>query len=436
MRRFGLLFLLMFLEFAIWGAWLPVAGTYFQGQKPVGLGLTGIQMGLLFALMPACSIVMSPIMGQLADRVFNSEKLLAILHLLSACALFGLSRQTTFAGTFAFLLVHCVLFSPTVSLTTSVVLHHLDDANKQFGNMRVAGTIGWMVSGWVLTFLRMSGKIQLTGDLFVIAAVISAFLGILCFFVPKTPATKTDVNKFAFGKAMKLMKNSNFMMLMIVSLVICTQFDFFYMFTPGYLTAPTLDTLQRVLPGSYLEPGFAGMGISTKQVSFYMSLAQVSEVVLMLSLPFLLKNLGYKWTIYLGIVAWFLRFLIYVFFASLFGTVASIMLHGFCIACFMIGGSLYVAEVASIDIRASSQALYSMVTFGIGRVIGAIFGGYIETANTVKLPVTISIPGMSDMDKLVNWQAIFAVPTGITFACVLAFPFLFRVKKVNQTPEL
>jgi NHS family xanthosine MFS transporter len=208
------------------------------------------------------------------------------------------------------------------------------------------------------------------------------------------------------------------------------------MFTPGYLTAPTLDTLQRVLPGSYLEPGFAGMGISTKQVSFYMSLAQVSEIVLMLSLPFLLKNLGYKWTIYLGIVAWFLRFLIYVFFASLFGTVASIMLHGFCIACFMIGGSLYVAEVASIDIRASSQALYSMVTFGIGRVIGAIFGGYIETANTVKLPVTISIPGMSEMDKLVNWQAIFAVPTGITFACVLAFPFLFRVKKGNQTPEL
>ena len=429
MRRFGLLFLLMFLEFAIWGAWLPVAGTYFQGQSPSGLGFSGIQMGILFALMPACGVFMSPIFGHLADRVINSEKLLAMLHLLSACSLFALSKQTTFAGTFVFLLIHCILFSPTVTLTTSVVLHHLDDANKQFGNMRVAGTIGWMISWWVLFALRMSGKIQVTGDLFVIASVLSLLLGLLCFFVPKTPPSKTNENRFAFGKAWQLMKNPNFMMLMVVALVICTQFDFFYMFTPGYLTAPTLDTLQRVLPESYIPAGVAGLGIPAKQVSFYMSLAQVSEVVLMLCLPFLLKNLGFKWTIYLGIVAWFLRFLIYVFFTSLLGTVVSILLHGFCIACFLIAGSLYVAQVAPIDIRASSQALYSVVTFGFGRVVGAIFGGIIETANTTKLPVSVSIPGMNDLDKLVNWQAVFVVPTGITFACVLAFPFLFRMKK-------
>jgi MFS family permease len=107
------------------------------------------------------------------------------------------------------------------------------------------------------------------------------------------------------------------------------------------------------------------------------------------------------------------------------------MLHGFCIACFMIGGSLYVAQIAPIDIRASSQALYSMITFGFGRVVGALFGGYIETANTVKLPVSIAVPGMNDLDKLVDWQSVFVVPTGITFACVLAFPFLFRVKKAE-----
>ena len=429
MRRFGLLFLLMFLEFAIWGAWLPVAGTYFQGQSPVGLGLSGMQMGVLFALMPACSIFMSPILGQLADRVFHSEKLLAILHLLSAVSLYALSRQTTFVGTFVVLLIHCILYSPTVSLSTSVILAHLDDPAKQFGKLRVAGTIGWMISGWVLTAMRMNGKIQIAGDLFVVAAVISLLLGILCFFVPKTPPTKSDSERFAFGKALQLMKNPNFMMLMVVALVICTQFDFFYMFTPGYLTAPTLDSLKRVLPESYITSGVAGLGISTKQVSFYMSLAQASEIVLMLCLPFLLKNLGYRWTIYLGVVAWFLRFLIYVFFTTLLATIGSILLHGFCIACFLTGGSLYVAKVASPDIRASAQALYVMVTFGVGRVIGAIFGGYIQTANTVKLPVRIALSGLSDVDKLVNWQAVFVVPTGITFACVLAFPFLFRPKR-------
>ena len=435
MRRFGLLFVLMFLEFAIWGAWLPVAATYFQGQTPNGLGLSGLQMGVLFALMPACSIFMSPILGQMADRVLNTEKLLAILHLLSACSLFALSQQKTFAGTFTFLLIHCVLYSPTVSLTTSMVLHHLDDAKKQFGNMRVAGTIGWLFSGLILFWLRMSGKIQITGDLFVVASILSLILGLLCLFAPKTPPSITSENRFAFGKALKLLKNSNFMMLMVIALVVCTQFDFFYMFTPGYLTAPTLETLNQVLPEYLMQPGYAGMGLPASKVSFYMSFAQASEIVLLLSLPFLLKNLGYRWTIYLGVVAWFLRFLLYVFFASMFGTIASILLHGFCVACFLIGGSLYVAEVASSDIRASSQALYAMVTFGFGRVLGSLIGGYIETMNTTVLPVSISVPGMNTLDKLVNWQAIFVVPTGIMFACVVAFPFLFREKKSLSRQE-
>jgi nucleoside transporter len=428
MRRFGLLFVLMFLEYAIWGAWLPVAGTYFQGQAPSGLGFSGMQLGVLFALMPACSIFMSPIFGQLADRVFHSEKLLATLQLLSAVALFALSRQTTFAGTFICLLIHCLLFSPTMALCNSVVMGHLDDPSKQFANIRVAGTVGWLLSNWALFGLRSSGKIHLTGDLFVIAAVLSVILGISCFFLPKTPPNKTDANRYAFGKAFQLMKNPNFMMLMIVSLVICTQFDFFYMFTPGYLTAPTQATLSRVLPESYLQSGGAGLGVSTNQVSLFMSLAQISEFVLMLCLPFLLAKLGFLWTLFLGIVAWFVRFLIYVLFASLLATSLSILLHGFCFACFLAAGSIYVAKVAPTDIRASAQSLYFMVTFGFGRFFGAIFGGYIETMNTTKLPVHIAVPGLNDLDKLVNWQAVFAVPTGITFACVLAFPFLFRPK--------
>ena len=428
MRRFGLLFLLMFLEFAIWGAWVPVAQTYFQGPVPAGLGLTGNQLGILFALMPACSVIMSPIFGQLADRVFNSERLMAVLHLLSAVCLFALSRQTTFAGTLACLLAHCILFSPTVALSTSITLHHLDDPAKQFGNIRVAGTIGWMISGWVLFALRASGKIQITGDLFVLAAGMSVLLGIVCFFVPKTPPSKESTNRFAFGGALKLMNNTNFMMLMIVALLICTQFDFFYMFTPGYLTSPTKETLARILPESYLV-GSGGLGVPVKQVSFIMSLAQLSEIALMLSLPFLLKKLGYKWTIYLGIVAWCVRFFIYIFFASLAATIVSIMLHGFCIACFLIGGSLYVAKVAPAEIRASAQALYAIVTFGFGRVIGAILGGYVETVNTTKLPVRLPMPGLSDLDAVVNWQQVFAVPAGMTLVCVIAFPFLFRIKK-------
>ncbi|MBI1331811.1 MAG: MFS transporter [Armatimonadetes bacterium] len=431
MRRFGLLFLLMFLEFAIWGAWLPVAQTYFQGQVPAGLGFNGTQLGILFALMPACSIFMAPLFGQLADRVFNSERLLATLHLLSAVTLFAMSRQTTFTGTLVCLLIHCLLFSPTVALCTSVVMHHLDDPATQFGNVRVAGTIGWMVSGWVLGFWRVSGRFQTPGDLFVMASVLSLILGIVCFFIPRTPPSKAaaDGDRFAFGAALKLMNNTNFMMLMIIAFVICTQFDFFYMFTPGFLTSPTQETLSRILPSSYQGVGGAGLGILPQKVSFYMSFAQMSEVILMLSLPFLIKRLGYKWTIYLGILAWFLRFAIYVFLPTLLGAIIAILLHGFCIACFLIGGSIYVAKVAPDNIRASAQALYAIVTFGFGRVIGSILGGQIENMNTTVLPVRLPLPGMSDLEKLINWQAVFAVPAGMTLVCALAFPLLFRLKK-------
>lgn len=429
MRRFALLFIVMFLQFAIWGAWLPIAQTYFQGPIPAGLGLNGNQLGILFALMPACSILMSPIFGQLADRVFHPERLMAVLHLLSGVSLLVLLKQTTFAGTFFCLLIHCLIFSPTVSLSTTVALHHLDDPSRQFGNIRVAGTIGWMVAGWILFAIRTNGSLHIAGDLFVVAAALSFILSFFCFLLRKTPPSKEDSSRYAFGKALKLFNNTNFMMLMVIAFVICTQFDFFYMFTPGYLTAPTADTLRNALPESYLAQGGGGLGVPVKQVPFIMSLAQLSEIVMMVLLPFLIRSIGYKWTIFMGIVAWVLRFAIYVFFASFAATIASIMLHGFCIACFLIAGSLYVAEIAPNDIRASAQALYSMVTFGFGRVIGAILGGYIETVNTIALPVHVGVPGFADLDKIVNWQGVFAIPTGMTFICAVAFPFLFRPKK-------
>lgn len=420
---------MMFLEFAVWGAWLPVATPYFQGQKPIGLGFTGGQSGILFALMPLCSIIMSPWMGQLADRVFNTEKMLAILHLASAVFLVALSRQTNFVGTLICLLLHCIAFSPTIPLSTSICLHHLDDPARQFGNIRVAGTIGWMISGWILTALRFSGKLSSPTDLFVLAAIMGIILSVVCWFLPKTPPAQAKENRYAFGKALKLFGNTNFAMLMIVAFIICAQFDFFYMFTPQFLSAPKPDVLAKLLPETYLGVGGSGLGMNPKIVPFVMSLAQVSEAVLMLALPFLLKNLGFRWTLYLGVIAWFVRFALNVFVPTLIGTILSITMHGFCVACFMIAGSLYVAKIAPVDIRASSQALYSLVTFGLGRIIGSLVGGMVQSANTTFLPVRLPLPGLSDLDRLVNYQAIFAIPTGMTFVCLLAFPFLFRIRK-------
>jgi MFS family permease len=197
------------------------------------------------------------------------------------------------------------------------------------------------------------------------------------------------------------------------------------MHTSGFLTAPKLDSLRGYLPEAAYAGATDGIGIPLAQVSMIMTISQVSEVFMMLLLPFIIKRLGIAWTLWIGIIAWPLRFAIFAFLPMAAAVIPAMALHGLCIACFIVAGSVYVEQVASPEIRASAQGLYSSVTMGIGRVAGAIFAGYSLKQNTLTLPARVSLPGGTELDHLVAWGPLFAIPCGLTLAAAVAFPILF-----------
>lgn len=431
MSRFLRLFLLMFLEYAICGAYAPTVAVYFQSGGQGGMNATGLQIGALFMLMPLATIFMPPIFGSLADRYVRTDRLLGLLHLLSGLTLYAAAKQTRFELAVVCLGLHALLYAPTVALANSLVFAHVDDHHRQFTPIRVAGTIGWMSAGLGLSLWRLKFNAPV-GDLFLLGAALSVLLGAFSLLLPATPPTRASSSRFAFGKAMTLLKNPSFMALIVVGTVASAMWDYYYQFAGGFLSSPTTQALKSALPESYFNPGASGLGIPLSKLSALMTIAQVGELLVMLCLPWLIRKLGIKWVLALGLAAWPIRYALFVFLPSSSLALIGLFIHGFCIPCFLIAGFMYTEQVAPADIRASAQSLFLVSTQGVGRVIGALMAGYSQQVNTTNLPAKVSVPGSSDISKLVDWQAMFIVPLGVGLACALVFPFVFKVNKKNE----
>lgn len=422
------LWLMMFLQYATWGSWLPVAPTYFQTQKPNGLGLTGEQLGILFALMPLSSLIMSPWIGRLADRYFRADRILALLTACAAVFLFLLSRQTTFLGSVICLSLHCLCFAPCIALCNAIGLSFVKGTDIPFSSIRVGGTIGWISAGFLLTLLRTQSRFEWKSDLFVLGSIMCVVLCFLALTLPAVPPPQEKGQKMSSFAAFALMKDMRFLVFMLVAFVICTQFDAYYLQMSNFLTAPTLASLKGIIPESVSAGASDGIGVSTKMVPFIMTLGQISEIFFMLALPYFLKKLGMKWTLFIGIAAWPLRFLIFAFLPSVYTVLPAMALHGVCVACFLVAGSVFVEQVAPPEIRASAQGLFAGITNGIGRVVGSFIAGKMLDMNTIPLPARIALPGGGETDHLVAWGPLFAIPAGLTLAAAVVFPLFFDLK--------
>ena len=431
MSRFIRLFLLMFLEYAIVGAFAPTAAVYFQSGGQGGMNATGPQIGLLFLLAPLATIFMPPIFGSLADRYVRTDRLIGLLHILSGLALFAAAKQTQFWPAVVCIGIHALLYAPTVALANSLVFAHIDDHHRQFTPIRLAGTLGWMSAGLGLSIWRLKFNAPV-GDLFLLGAGLSILLGFFSLLLPATPPTHSASSRFAFGKALHLLKNQSFMALIVVGTVASAMFDYYYLFAGGFLSSPTLDALKGALPESYLNPGAAGLGIPLSKLSAMMTIAQLGELLVMLCLPWMIRKIGIKWVLALGLVAWPIRYALFVFFPSSSVALLGLFIHGLCIPCFLIAGFMYTEQVAPTDIRASAQSLFLVSTQGIGRAIGALMAGYSQLQNTTSLPAKVSVAGGRDLDKLIDWQSMFIVPLGVGLACALVFPFVFKTNKKNE----
>jgi len=393
---------MMLLEYAIWGAWAPVLSDYLGAPVAKGgLGFSDAQMGVIFSLLPLASIVMPFITGQLADRAIATQKMLGVLQILSAVSLVIMASQHTMAGMSLWMLIYSLIFAPTLALTNSLAFHHLAQSDKEFGAIRVWGTVGWIVSGLILTGIRYAAPHLTptgTSDCLLLAAVMATALGFFSFTLPNTPPQKEAPNPLAFLDALKLLKDRNFAAFMIISFVVATELQFYYLLTAPFLT-------KR-------------LGVEPTWIPITMATAQAAELIVMgLVLPKLLPKIGVRRAMVIGILAWPIRYLIFAAGAALPIlkplVIASLTLHGFCYVFFFVVGFIYVDQVAHKDIRASAQSLIALVVLGAGAYVGSLFSGWIGTTFTNKAGVE-------------NWTGVFLVPCALTVVCAIIFPLLFR----------
>ena len=386
--------IMMFLQYAIWGAWAPVLSVYLLDD----LGFTGTQAGWIYSLLPLATILAPFFGGQLADRYFASERVIGVLQLLGGVVLLAVARATSFATMAPLMLVYCLLYAPTLALTNSVAMINLRDSEKEFGAIRVWGTIGWIAAGLALSGWRKVGggneALLMDADMILLAGVASILMAVQSFTLPHTPPQKEGVKPWAFLESMKMLANRNFAVFIAITFVVSTELEFFYILTGPFLQSESI-------------------GVSSANLPAVMTIAQFAEIFVMaFGLSWALKKYGMRRTLAIGVVAWPIRYVIFAFGTPAWLVIASLALHGFCYVFFFVAAFIYVDKVAPPDIRASAQSMIAIVALGLGRFLGSLFAGKIQEVFTTETGT--------------NWTGVFLVPCALTLICAVAFLLFFR----------
>jgi nucleoside transporter len=384
---------MMFLQYAIWGAWAPVLSSYLISD----LGFSGAQVGWIYALLPLATILSPFVGGQMADRVFASEKVIGFLACSGGILLLVVARTTDFGAMAALMLLYCLVYAPTLALTNSIAMINLRDSEAEFGRIRVWGTLGWIASGWALTgwrWLEDSGTVPAVApDTLVLAGVLSIVMGLQSLTLPATPPRTEGVRPWAFLESLKMLRDRDFLIFVAITFVVATELEFYYI-----LTAPFLQ--DRI-------------HISATNVPAVMTIAQLAEIFVMaFYLSHALKRYGMRRTLAIGVLAWPLRYVVFAIGGPPWLVVASLALHGFCYVFFFVAAFIYVDKVAPPDIRASAQSLIAIVALGLGRFLGSLFAGGVRDVFTA--------------DAGTSWTRVFLVPCALTVLCAAAFLLFFR----------
>ena len=395
---------MMFLQYAIWGAWAPVLSEYLTNE----LGFSGIQSGMIYSLLPLATIIAPFIGGQIADRYFSSEKFVALLQLSGGVLLILISFVSNYSTMLWMMLIYCVLYAPTLALTNSIAFINLKKSDKEFGIIRVWGTIGWIVAGLLLMGWRnLAGgndALALQGDTLLLAGVFSVIMGFFSFGLPRTPPQKEGTKPWAFLEALKMMKDKNFLVFIVICFVVATELMFYYMLTAPFLASDKI-------------------GIPAANVSGVMVIAQVAEIfVMVILLPILISKIGIRKILVLGVLAWPARYIIFAVGAPKWLVIASLALHGFCFVFFFVAAFIYTDMVAPRDIRHSAQSLITLVTYGLGNYAGSLFAGWIWDKFKT--------------DGVTNWTGVFLVPCALTILCAIAFLLFFKDEKTAGASEV
>jgi nucleoside transporter len=383
---------MMFLQFFIWGAWFVTLGTYL-GQ---GLSFDGVQVAAAYSTMPWGTIVAPFFIGMVADRFFAAERVLGVMHFVGAGLLFLASTVSTPGQFFWVLLAYAFCYSPTLALVNAISFNQMASPAKQFPAIRVFGTIGWIVAGLCVGFMG----VEATPVPLRIAAGASLALGLFSLGLPHTPPKslghKVTVRDVLGLEALSLMKSRSFAIFVLGSLLICVPLAFYYGFTNLFLN----------------EKGI--VNAAGKQ-----TLGQISEVLFMLVMPFFFRRLGVKWMLVVGMVAWATRYLLFAFgnpAELVFMYYLGIVLHGVCYDFFFVTGQIYVDNTAPKTIQASAQGFITLVTYGVGMLIGTFISGMVVKG----YQLAANNPAAGH-----DWTSVWLVPASMALVIILLFAFFF-----------
>jgi nucleoside transporter len=385
-----------FLQYFIWGSWYVSMGTYLANA----LKFSGQEIGAAYGAFAIGSMISPFFVGLIADRYFASEKLLAVLGLLGGSVMCLLPKLTAFGSFYPALILYCALFAPTLALGNSLALHHLADAQTDFPRVKLFSAIGWIGGGLVLSALQgEQSSLQ-----WYLGGGASMLFGAFALTLPHTPPKKTGAN-VRLGEllgldALALLKKRSFAIFILCMFLICVPLYFYFVMMGIYLTELKWE-------------GIAGK----------MTLAQVSDVVFMFLLPLMLKKFGYKKTIFLGILAWVLRYFFLAGSVNVAGMSAAlifgaILLHGVCYDFLFIAGQLYVDEEANERMRGACQGFIAFILWGVGAFVGTMLAGQVLAMNAIT-DAAGQVTGH-------RWQQIWLTPAFLAVGVMIVFLIFFR----------
>jgi nucleoside transporter len=394
---------MMFMQFFVWGAWFVTLGT-FMGST---LQASGGEIGMAYGTQSWGAIIAPFIIGLIADRYFNAERILGVLHLTGAALMYMLYTATAFDSFYPYLFVYMLCYMPTLALVNSVSFNQLEDPASEFGKIRLWGTIGWIVAGLVISYVfswdaQDSIANGMLRNTFGMTAIVSLVLGLYSFSLPATPPAArgqaVSMRDILGLDALALLKDRNYFVFFIASVLICIPLAFYY---------------------SYANPFLTDIGVAN--ATGKMTIGQVSEVLFMLLLPFFLKRFGIKATLLVGMLAWVLRYVSFAFGDpndTMVLLLLGIALHGICYDFFFVSGQIYTDQKAGETIKSAAQGLITLATYGVGMLIGFAAAGHIVDAYTVA--------------GTYQWQSIWLIPAAFAAVVFVIYALTFKNETLNR----